>query len=141
MATNSDDKQATEKVSATIEIEVPVETWIDFLTKSTDIFKHSYIGYWACGVKHHPERGWLVFEDCDGEYKNKKEPNHDKAVKAWKAGEELPKRWFRLDKAMAIKAYVEGIKLWGIDWFDTKGDASTYDAALQHAMLGELRYS
>lgn len=130
-----------QNVTATIDIDVPVESWIDWLTRCSDIFKPGYIGYWACGVKHHPDRGWLVFEDCDGEFRGKKEPNHDAAVKAWKAGEALPARWYRLDREMTIKAYIEGVKMWGLEWFETKGDSATYDAAIQHAMLGELRYS
>lgn len=134
-------EQQVETVTTTMEIKVPVRDWIDYLTKGTDIFLRAYCGYWMLGVKLHPDRGWLVFEDPDGKYTNKKEPGHDAAVEAWEKGDALPRRWHKLDKETAIKAFVEGVRLWGVDWFEKNGDGNSYDHVVQLAMLGERRYS
>lgn len=142
MSTN-DEKPTSEKATVTIDVEVPVESWIDWLTQSTDVFGRDYIGYWACGVQHEAALGWLIFEDEAGEFRglDDVEPNHNEALAAWRAGEKLPTGWHKLDKEMAIKAYVIGVRTWGINWFEEKGDANTYDYVLQMAILGEERYA
>jgi hypothetical protein len=38
-----------------------------------------------------------------------------------------------------IKAWIEGAKKWGIDWFHD-GDASRWDYAIQMALFGEQVY-
>lgn len=121
-------------------IEVPREEWIDYLTKEVDIFMTGYCGYWLRGVEKTKARGWLVWED-DEDHAKGKEPDRKEALRAWRAGEALPAGWYRLDEAAAIKAYHEGIKLWGADWFEPHGDADGYDIAIQMALLGEHRYS
>ena len=63
-----------------------------------------------------------------------------KAERAFKSGKPLPENYYRLDEAAAVRAYVEGCKRWGADWFESKGDATTYDVVIQLALLGEIRY-
>ena len=140
MSASATMKKAPVTTTLTKPIEVPREDWIDYLTQCNDIFKSVYCGYWLRGVERTKARGWLVWED-DEEHATGKEPNRKEALAAWRAGKALPAGWFRLDEAMAVKAYHEGIKLWGEGWFETHGDADGYDIALQMAMLGELRYS
>ncbi len=132
------DKTVQAKVE--FDVGVPVESWIDWLTLSGDVFSRNYIGNWARGVEQDDALGWLVWED-DESHDHDEEPDRDAAVAAWKASDSLPANWYRLDKAMAIKAYIVGVRTWGDNWFETKGDANTYDYVLQMAMLGEERYS
>lgn len=133
------EKQTTEKATVMIEVDVPVEDWIDYLTKCTDIFGRDYIGYWARGVERRDDLGWLVWED-DEHRAHDEEPDRDAAISAWESGAALPIGWHRLDKAMAVKAFTEGVKRWGTRWFEDRGDANSYDYVLQMAMLGEERY-
>ena len=138
-------KKDAVKATAEVEVNVPREDWIDYLTKEVDIFMRGYCGYWLRGVKRDEKLGWLVWED-DEIHSQGEEPKLKAALAAWKAGKPLPQgepgcqRWYRLDEAAAVKAYVEGVKLWGVNWFEEKGDACTYDVAIQMALLGEIRY-
>lgn len=128
-------------VPAAVEVTVTVtvdEDWIEFLTKHPDIFGRDYCGYWLRGVEHDDERGWLVWED-DEEHRKGDEPGAAEAVAAWQAGEALPEGWYRLDRALAIKAWGEGVKRSGVDWYEN-GDGVAYDCAVQMALLGEVRY-
>jgi hypothetical protein len=128
------------EIEMTIKVKVPKEGWIDYLTKNIDIFMTNYCGYWMRGVRHASEMGWLCWEHGDHRRPHGTEPNYRAAVKAWEANEPLPESWHRLDEAAAIKAYWKGVELWGLSWFEDKGDADTYDVVVQYALLGELRY-
>lgn len=124
---------------------VPGE-WIDFLTKYSDIFRTDHSGYWMYGVSIDngdgctPEGGWLAYEHGDDARPTEEEEGM--VENAHQDGEPLPERWFLIDKAFAIKAYVEGAKKWGLDWYDERkdNDATTYDWVVQMAALGEARY-
>lgn len=135
----SDEKIDKVTVKVEVEIEVPYEDWIQYLTECTDIFMSGYCGQWLRGVDR-DETGWLTWED-DEDHRNGEEPDREEALRAWKAGEALPAHWFRLDRAAAIKAYVIGVQKWGVNWFEDKGDAGTYDVVIQRALLGEYRYA
>lgn len=112
------------------------EEWIDYLTNYSDIFGYNYIGYWARGIDRN-EKGWLLYEMYNEEHPS---PEVEKAaLKAWHNETTLPPYFFVLDKKMAEKAYVEGVKKWGMDWYE-KADANYYDYTLQMAILGETRY-
>ena len=127
-------------VTAQIEIQIPVEGWIDYLTQCVDIFGTTYYaGYWARGVEHDKGRGWLVWEHGDTGAALGEEPDRKAAVKAWRSGAALPKGWHRLDRDAAIRAFVEGAKKWGVEWFEN-GDGPRYDYCVQMALLGEERY-
>lgn len=136
-------KPATLTVKGAFDVEVPVENWIDYLTQHNDIFGTTYYcGYWMRSVEWNAEQGHLCFEHEDT-YHDGKEPNRAKAVKAWLDGPStpLPKGWYRLDGQMAIKAYIEAVKMWGVHWMDgDHNDGPGYDCAVQMAMLGEVKY-
>ena len=130
--------ETTVKVKMECEVEVPVKDWIEFLTQNNDIFMSNYCGYWMRGVDQDDEYGWLVWEHDDVS-KRGMEPDLDEATKLWKTNQPLPQGWFRLNRDLAIAAYKEGVKRWGVEWFD-EGDAGRYDVCIQLAMLGEVRY-
>ncbi len=127
------------KMKISLEVDVPEEDWIDFLTKHNDIFSRNYSGYWLRGVEHDPYLGWLCWED-DEQHRRGDEPYRESAIACWKDGAMLPEGWYRLNKEMAMKAYSVGVVKWGEDWFEDKGDAGTYDVVIQLALLGEVRY-
>ena len=64
--------------------------WIDYCTKHSDIFLRNYCGYWLRGVEHDESIGWLAWED-DEKSRFDDEPNREAAVRAWRAGEALPR--------------------------------------------------
>ncbi len=126
--------------SLTMEVKVPKEDWINFLTRYNDVFGKNYIGYWARGIKRNNDLGWLLWVD-DEKHDFGEEPDLEKATQAWEAKTELPPNWHRLDQELAIRAYLAGVKRWGEDWFDgDHGDALGYDVVIQLALFGEVRY-
>jgi len=127
----------------TIEIPNPPEGWIEDATNQ-DMFRRDHCGYWLRGVEYDKRLGWLCWEeDTDGDrppFGN--EPNRYVAIDTWRAGGDLPSGWHRLDRATATRAYVEGVKRYGVEWYDSPdSDASRYDILIQLALLGEIRYS
>ena len=58
---------------------------------------------------------------------------------AWVNSEPLPKGWFRLDREAALRAWEEGIKRWGVGWYEHT-DSNREDVVIQLALLGEIRY-
>lgn len=135
-------EEKTKKVIK-VEVEVPQEDWIDYVTKEVDIFMTGYIGYWGRGypVEVRGEQVcWIVVEFEDHETRKQLDKMGEEAVRCFRDGLPMPERCHVLDEKMAIKAFEEGCKKWGADWFEDKGDANTYDWVLQQAMLGEQRY-
>ena len=126
-----------EKHTFTITVEVN-SSWVEYLTEYGDIFASDRAGYWLRGVEHESALGWLCWED-DEKCRPGKEPNRQAALTAWRAGEPLPKRWFRLDRAAALRAWEEGVKRWGVAWYEDV-DANREDVVVQLALLGETRY-
>jgi hypothetical protein len=114
------------------------DDWIEYTMRYSDIFSSSCAGYWLRGVALGPQ-GWLVWED-DDKCQSGQEPNREIAMKAWELdANPLPEHWFRLDRAAAIRAWEEGVKRWGVDWYE-EADAQREDVVLQLALLGEVRY-
>ena len=124
----------------TMTVEVDPQ-WVDYLTQHSTIFgRPYYAGYWARGAEHDPELGWLVWED-DEQHGRGREPEREAALRAWRAGEPLPARWYRLDRATALRMWEEGTKQWGIGWYDSpEHDGAREDELLQLTLLGEVRY-
>jgi hypothetical protein len=121
---------------------ITIETSVDPLwvkqCMSNDMFMTSYIGYWAYGTEYDEQLGWLVFEHAAAAFDApRKTPKT--VLAAWQAGEKLPEGWHRLDKETITRAWAEGVKHSGVNWFED-GDANDYDVALQMAILGEVRY-
>lgn len=127
-------------VSVTLDVKVDPD-WTEFCCKYSDMFSTDHIGYWARGMvrdRKNEENGWLLFEHGGEEFPDG-EPNEAEAMRAWKAKEPLPPNYFRLDKAATEKAWAEGCKRYGVDWYEN-ADANTYDVVVQMALLGEVRY-
>ncbi len=128
----------TDATATTIQIETKVDPlWIETCL-SSDIFRHEYSGYWACGVEFDEKLGWLLFEHGDEKPPPAKVPA--KVLEAWRTGRGPSQgRWHRLDRAAAIRAWEAGVRRGGERWYED-GDGSTYDVAVQMALLGEVRY-
>jgi len=131
------------KVTITVESNVDPE-WLDYVLCWPDIFSTDYIGYWAHGFR--PEGGkekgvWLVLELGDSD-KHPTENQYKQVEACWKEGRPLPKHWYVLDEAAAIRAWAEGVKKFNDpDWYDRADhDANDYDVIIQRALLGEVRY-
>jgi hypothetical protein len=137
MNTATETKKETLKHTFSLTVEID-EGWIDYLVQSNDIFNGNRAGYWLRGVEFEPELGWLCWED-DEKHRWRNEPNRQGALKAWREGKPLPEHWFRLDRAAALRAWEEGVKRWGVDWYE-QVDASVEDTVVQLALLGETRY-
>jgi hypothetical protein len=127
------------KHTFTIAVEID-PNWIDYLTRHSDIFGGGYAGYWLRGVEHDPKLGWLCWED-DEKCAHGEEPDREHAVSVWKRGVTvaLPSGWFALDAEMAVRAWEEGVKRWGVNWYE-ETDSTREDIVVQLAMLGEIKY-
>jgi len=137
---------AVKKLITTVTIETEIDPlWVPYLTQNTDIFGYNYCGYWMMGMERTQDRGWLCFEHDDGAiYRSARDvaerhPEYEAILKAWREGKPLPDKWFRLDKAAAIKAWHEGVKRWGVEWYEGV-DSIREDVVVQLALLGEIRY-
>lgn len=140
--------------AVTVSASVPVdEGWVEFVTGGpegfADVFMRDHCGYWARGVHHrgywargvrHIGRlGWLVYDKADDESRPT-EAEYEAAATAWLAGEQLPKNYYRFDAALATKAFAEGVKKDGVDWYEN-GDSNDYDCAIQRALFdGKVVY-
>ena len=119
-------------------IEVDVETrWPTYIMHHSDIFGSNTIGYWAFGVAHDEALGWLVYEH--GGEQSPDDAECARVAGMWIRGESLPERWSRINRFLALRAWEEGVKKWGVDWQDDT-DSTREDIVLQLALLGELRY-
>lgn len=128
------------KLAVDISVNVPREDWIDYLTKYSDIFSGDYIGYWGYGhrLRNGDQKiGWIVLES---DAQQVMESRGREAENCFRDKLPMPEGCHLLDETAAIRAYIEGVKKWGVDWFEEKGDAGTYDIAIQLALLGEIRY-
>lgn len=122
-----------------VTIKVPVdEDWVDTLTNYSDIFRTDHCGYWLYGVKREDGRGWLAYECGDDERPSEKKCKP--VIEAWEHGLDLPKGFYRLDRAAAIKAQKAIVEKYGKDLWDNAPDAAMQDVGIQLALLGEIRY-
>lgn len=122
--------------SITVEID---PLWIDLVT-SGELFRSDISGYWLRGIELNPEKGWLCWEDDDVHVPGR-EPDREDAINAWHAGVHLPPGWYRLDRAAALRAWEEGVKRWGADWYKAAAEPDQeQDEVIQLALLGEIRY-
>lgn len=111
--------------------------WVEFVTQYNDIFNADHCGYWLRGVDR-TEEGVLAWED-DEQHPHFGEPGLKLARFIYRTGGTLPPGWFRLDKALAEKAWDIGVQKHGEQWY-SEGDSTTYDTVLQLALLDEVRY-
>lgn len=145
MTTDITDTTETERptpLQHTFTVTVEVDPrWVDYVTQHGDIFGRTYYaGYWARGVDHDPKMGWLVWES-DDQHRRDEEPDLADAHLAWREGRPLPEHWYRLDRAAALRMWEEGVKRFGVGWYDSSAhDGAMEDVLLQLALLGEERY-
>ena len=131
-----DAKDATPDTTITITSRVD-PLWFEFCD-SVDVFGRDYCGPYMRGAGYEENLGWLVWEHGDNYAPPDREPNRTAALKAWLAGEPLPKDWHRLDKAAALKAWEMGVRWRGEKWFEN-GDGPAYQYAIQMARGGVER--
>lgn len=121
-----------------LEIEIPddlLKQWLEYLLDDGGAFQRSTSGYWLYGAKQHTDGSWLAYEQGDDRLPR---VLLSTTAASWRdVGMELPPRFFVLDKAFAIRAFAEGVKRGGLEWWQ---DGPSADAAVQMAMFGELRY-
>ena len=111
-----------------------VDEFVKELTKSSDIFRRDHCGYWLVGIECHILRGWLAFDGESGCQRD-----DEMAIVRWNLNKSLPQGYYRLDYEFAIKAWIEGAKKYGVEWFGTLG-SNARDFAVQMAMFGEVVY-
>lgn len=97
-------------------------------------------GYWLYPVVYHSKRGWLAFESYDSEIDPDEDGVHGAAVKAWKAGEQLPDRYFALTPDIVEQVFRAAIRRYGETWLESDVDLPSSEAALQWTILKEIRY-
>ena len=130
-------------IQVRLDVEVPVHEWIDWLTRARHVLDDDRCGHWARGWQFATDPGLLIFADPDHAYRGKDAPpGYEAAGEAWEAGAPLPEGWHVLDMSAAIRAYIEGVKLYGTAWFTSVYDCDhdEIDNVIQRALLGEYRY-
>lgn len=133
------------QVTFTLTVDIP-DTWFEFVG-SSDLFFHSYCGYWMHGCAFDPALGWLACEIGDRGLPSDEDEAAAHAM--WQKSEtgmgpidELPDGWIRIDREVARRAYVEGVKQYGLGWYDApRTDANTYDRLIQMVVFGKQRYA
>ena len=142
-----------EVIKVKVEIEVVVDLdWVGMVAHYVDIFGHDYIGYWLRRIGHSSDLalgqlGWEFELDkrteglgfIDRLPVEIEDDLHKDAIRAWKDRQPLPPHYFALNIETAKKAWIEGVKKYGLDWYEN-GDADTYDYVLQMALLTEITY-
>ena len=137
----------------TITITIPdeaVDRFVDLLcgdregTHCGNLLTSSCSANWLFGLEHRPGC-WLV---CDDE-------SMDEAQRVWmlctqddedikrlmdkaQNGEPLPNHMYLMDRAAALRALEYSVQRWGVEAF-LEGNIC-HDEAVQHALLGEVRY-
>jgi hypothetical protein len=115
--------------------------WIEHVTGGprgyADVFGRDYSGYWMRGMAHTAHRGWIAFEHGDDDACTEEAARA--AIRLWRNDEPLPPLWHRLDLDLANRAWCEGVKRYGENWY-ADGDGPRYDWALQTALFGEAKY-
>jgi hypothetical protein len=114
-----------------------LESFINDLINEVDVFAITFgSGYWAAGVHHQEDVGWLVWEHNDERVRDQ---DHSAAIRAFALGEPLPERYYRLDREAAIRAFLHGVRLFGATWLDGIDGPQT-DRVVQCALLGVEKY-
>jgi hypothetical protein len=125
----------------TLSIEIAIDAdFVEDLVHGDTTFSPCYSGYWAHGAAYSGPLGWLVCDYVAHEGRRPTEDVCDEIAAIWRSSTPLPASWYRLDRAAAIRAWCEGVKRWGIDWWYKRADALRRDVVLQLALLGEVRY-
>lgn len=152
-------KKEPSPIKATLKVEIPAEKFEAFVNwvfgvkpKATDFLDAVFNAMAAfdraieeMDVVARKKDGVLVvtedadFDDENGEYDRAKVEKE--AIKRWKAGEPLPDGFYAIDRKVCLRAYLEGIKLYGLDWQESdRCDNYTYDTVFQRSLFGERRW-
>lgn len=114
-----------------------------------DMLLRGFSGYWLTGMAHkRTDSGpvWLVIDREDmtpEQYEAAMNMSRDEchamldAAPTW---DHLPECFYVMDTAAAHRALTYGVQRWGADAFFARCDYGDYDCAVQHALLGEVRY-
>lgn len=137
------------KVRVEVEVEVPRD-WLDWAGGGegwADLYQRTHCGYFLARVElAEDKRSTLAWEDREDSSNHGADAEEDEmaphadAIAAFHAGNPLPKNYHRIDEELMVKAFAEGVKLYGIGFYE-KGDANTYDTAIQMALFGEQKYA
>jgi hypothetical protein len=139
-----------EPIQHTLTFDVSIDPqFVEYLTKYNDIFAHNRAGSWAFGVRPTRIKGvsnhvWLVYEQDDEAPPTPKEiaearRQYRAGMSPFVSGMKLPARWCVLDRDASIRAWGEGVKRWGVDWYEDV-DAERENVVVQLSLLGEIRY-
>lgn len=118
-----------------------LDSWLDQVI-SFEVF--TWIEYWALRVAS-GNSDHLIYDRLS-ESPSVSNVHRSKlltqAENAWVKENKLPKGFYVLNEEVAINAYKEGVKKFGLNWMvDSKADRHRYDAMIQMALFGEVRYS
>lgn len=143
-------------VEMTIPITVPADFYDTWLNHN-DLFMYSHCGdYWRhlASDRSDPTKGHLAWDFEQDEkiqdYMEEKgvsfidslsqedeDAYHKPAIEAWKAGLPLPPHYYAINKDVCTRAYIEGVKKSGTNWYEN-GDADDYNCAFQRAVYGKV---
>jgi len=139
------------KVKVEVEVEVPRD-WLDWAGGGegwADLYQRCHCGYFLARIEQSEDlRSALAWEDeedssnpgADAE-EDEMAPHAD-AIAAFHAGNPLPKNYHLINEDFMVRAFVEGVKKFGADWYDpSQTDANTYDTVIQMALFGEQKYA
>jgi len=110
----------------------------DLLLKHNDIFRTSYIGYWAYGLEF-GESGVLFFDFTDKD-EDPNTKNHDKAISAFKKGRKLPKNYYKINKS-SVKKIFSNLMIESSCTESPDYDGHDLDRAIQKTYFGEIIYA
>lgn len=135
------------KITVKVDIEIPEEFYDTYLNFS-DLFRTDYCGYWLRSIKRvdnpggtpdHPNVRHRLVYDVGAEDRVPTDEEDIKAIAKMQAGKKLPKNYYILNRDVMTKAFAEGVKTYGLEFYE-KHDAGTLDCAIQTALLGSVVY-
>lgn len=133
-----------------IEVDIP-DSWLNYVAplfnseehnldevEFGQIFSLSSIGYWLRPIKQSYRMGALAYDYGDGDHRPTDE-EVEEADRCWRDALSLPPNWYEINRAVAMSAYMEGVKRWGLDWME-KADGRRFDAVIQLALFSRFKY-
>lgn len=142
-------KSPNKNADEIIQIRLSGPTFAAFLDTAADPreWVGSAIREWGMVIACPPQDGWqyLVYiheEEPAGFDREKRGNLIDRAGAKLRAGRKLPKHFYLINRTVAICIYTEGVKAFGLSWFDApETDRFRYSNVIQMALFGEIRYA
>lgn len=130
------------KASLTLDLESELlDSWVEQVSHSGDVF--IWIGYWAMRVAS-GNHDHLIYDTLSEPLKVSNVHRSKlliQAERAWIKEKKLPKGFYILNEEVAISAYKEGVKKYGLKWMvDSRAGKNRYDAMIQKALFGGIKY-